>query len=103
MKNAGFSTPNIWVITPKNEGCGFPWYFLTAMNHRDTSHSPVTSTYQSSHGVNAARLILSDVKLSSSHVRLTSRRRLSVTSRGALTHKSLTIEQVGGSLDEEVL
>ena len=21
-----FWTPNIWVITPKNEGCGFPWY-----------------------------------------------------------------------------
>jgi len=21
-----FYTPNIWVITPKNEGCGFPWY-----------------------------------------------------------------------------
>ena len=23
MKNEGFSTPNIWVITPKNEG--FTW------------------------------------------------------------------------------
>ena len=21
-----FYTPNIWVITPKNEGCGFPWW-----------------------------------------------------------------------------
>ena len=21
-----FKTPNIWVITSKNEGCGFPWY-----------------------------------------------------------------------------
>ena len=21
-----FYTPNIWGITPKNEGCGFPWY-----------------------------------------------------------------------------
>ncbi len=29
MKNEGFEPPNIWVITPKNEGCGFPWY----MNH----------------------------------------------------------------------
>ena len=24
MKNEGFQPPNIWVITPKNEGCGFP-------------------------------------------------------------------------------
>ena len=22
-----FYTPNIWVITPKNEGCGFPWWW----------------------------------------------------------------------------
>ena len=26
MKNEGFSTPQIWVITPKNEGYGFPWF-----------------------------------------------------------------------------
>ena len=26
-----FSTSNIWVITPKNEGCGFPWHLLTGM------------------------------------------------------------------------
>ena len=26
MKNEGFNTPKIWVITPKNEGFGFPWY-----------------------------------------------------------------------------
>ena len=24
MKNEGCLTPNIWVITPKKEGCGFP-------------------------------------------------------------------------------
>ena len=28
MKNKGFQPPNIWVITLKNEGCGFPWYRL---------------------------------------------------------------------------
>ena len=22
-----FTPPRIWVITPKNEGCGFPWYW----------------------------------------------------------------------------
>ena len=27
MKNEGF-TPKIWIITPKNEGCGFPWNHL---------------------------------------------------------------------------
>ena len=27
-----FYTPNIWVITPKNEGFGFPWYTLLEMN-----------------------------------------------------------------------
>jgi len=31
MKNEGFYTPNIWVITPKNEGCGFPWYILSIL------------------------------------------------------------------------
>ena len=25
MKNEGLKPPNIWVITPKNEGFGFPW------------------------------------------------------------------------------
>ena len=25
MKNEGFTPPNIWVITSKNEGFGFPW------------------------------------------------------------------------------
>ena len=24
-----FYTPKIWVITPTNEGCGFPWYLYT--------------------------------------------------------------------------
>ena len=26
-----FYTPNIWVITPKNEGCGFPWHLVNGM------------------------------------------------------------------------
>ena len=28
MKNEGFTPQNMWVMTPKNEGCGFPWYLL---------------------------------------------------------------------------
>ena len=30
MKNDGFNTPNIWAITPKNEGCGFPWFLINS-------------------------------------------------------------------------
>ena len=26
-----FWTPNRWVITPKNQGCGFPWHLLNGM------------------------------------------------------------------------
>ena len=31
LDNIG-STPNIWVITPKNEGFGFPWKLLYVLN-----------------------------------------------------------------------
>ena len=28
MNNEGFEPAHIWVITPKTEGCGFPWMFF---------------------------------------------------------------------------
>ena len=41
-----FYTPNIWVITPKNEGCGFPWFnvFARAREVSDAfCHPPIVT------------------------------------------------------------
>ena len=26
MRNEGFNPQEIWIMSPKNEGSGFPWY-----------------------------------------------------------------------------
>ena len=41
MKNEGFSTSNIRVITPKTEGCKFPWY-IESLGHISNGCIPYT-------------------------------------------------------------
>ena len=33
MKHEGLFSLKIWVITPKSEGCGFPWWLVNGLLH----------------------------------------------------------------------
>ena len=53
MKNEGFRSPNIWVIviTPKNEGCGFPWHVWIPRDFSTRSHNVKVGFFSVAHQV----------------------------------------------------